>query len=375
MTGFAELAHVSEFVRRAYVASAGGDGSDAPGGPEVQPPPQGPDGSDRADVPPFIDGEVLEALGRFGLRDAVEVFNMQSVEVSALSLAAPMAFKPSWDSIHAGAAGTAMARGARHLLAELLDRCPDRADPEALLRWDDDLRGLGFFARRCHVLEALAEDDQTLMERVDSTIHRLCGIRWEPEDRSVFDAITVLLAAPHLLRTYPIQFRYWRTVARELGPFGNWPLGEVDTVDSLARWPAPSCTQVLGAEESAGRCSALAMLSAVTSAPQALSQLSVEGMQVAIDVAVFASACLTSSEEPGPSLQHHWFYRNEWSDTITQKCAHRAMDWLVTQLPRLGFGVELEQRISAARHLTYGKATPTVSSTPTPPFASGAAQV
>ncbi|HEY9132811.1 MAG TPA: hypothetical protein VIM98_13745 [Dyella sp.] len=333
--GFASPEEVSDFVRRAYVASATGDGFDGPSGPDVPPPPRRPDQPLESDFRDSEDWETDEASG-FNLSNDLKKFGEKALKGKSAADGDSQAFEFSWSPTPSGVTCyQAMRRGARHLLIELLERRPDPQNEAALVRWAHDLRRLGWFISRCGLLEALFVDVRDSRQgRLQQAVRQAVRKRFH-EDRNG----DLRIAIDYLLGGCG---RFWEGIAP-------------DVVDSLAQWPAPDCTQGLGPTKNAGRCSALALLAALTSSPAALSVLGRRGKLVAVDVAVFASACINCRDDIG-SMHEPWLlFRDVRAEAFAEDVGVRALTWLLGQLPKRGFSFELEQLISDARNITYGK--------------------
>jgi hypothetical protein len=363
--GFAFPAEISEFLRRAYVASSGGDGVDGLGGPAVPPKPRRPNDPSEYDTYDLEDWKVDEANGFAGagyfdyLYAVARYISTGAYVGDSASSSDIKRFKPFLRGAY-----EPMRRGAQHILIELLDRCPDAGDALALLRWDDDLRRLGAFMARCGLLESIANDGSpVLYGRVTRTIDQLFDGQVDNNNADLRIVLSFLLTAPERLRQ--VVPKVDEEPPPEYEAHWNWSSSELDPYDSLARWPAPGCTQDLGSVHAPGRCSVLALLSAVVSTPAALVVLKKTGRLVALDVAVFACACLTCREDLGPSPQSHPSLDDgPRTRAFAENRSDNALRWLDSQLPKRIFRVELEDLIHEARNITYCDVAPSTTSPP-----------
>lgn len=322
--GFDSPADVGEFVRRAYVASAGGDGDDSGGGGV----PVRPDGGD---LPP--------RKPRFGRRFMDEGERASKDFVSGLHGAVRdyCAFPGTghreqishfWSALKTWDAAPAMRRGARSVFLELLDRCPSVPDSDPWLIWANAVRAFGQIAAPCTSWNDFLDvmDDASMYQR-------LRDIDWElgnhdPANWKAKDLLYGLL---------------YRTPGPRLA----------DPIDALSQFPAPACCQRM---DPGYRTSVFDLLIAVCSSPQAaLERFDFEAFTVGIDVTVFAAACLVgdTSDAWGPWLDP--WTRLDMAALHRGKLSARAVEWLIGQLPRRRFEPALEKVIFDARHITYAK--------------------
>ncbi|MBE2245204.1 MAG: hypothetical protein IAE86_20820 [Burkholderiaceae bacterium] len=333
---FETPAEVGEFVRRAYVSSAGGDGADGPGGgaePPLPPNPEGPNGP----PPDFtqFDSTDQRSAAR-ALLGSVDRFN-ESVQKSPSG----QSFRAVWSVDPKVSTVGALASGAVLLMLEMLDRLPRTGDLGAQRRWIANARTLG------DAITALGLWNE-LLDRYDGWLHldrhRLPN-NWLPNYGGPRVPASVLFFPPHAMPD-----GRW--------PFWDWPdprLFELLTVqrvaadpfECIAQWPVPRFANELIPEDARNEASVAHLLAAFLSCPSSIwnSTSSPKGV---LDVVIFTSACLVTWRLPRlPNMSSPLTF------AAIDERGHSGMQWLIEQLPLRGFSRGYEALLAGARTIRY----------------------
>lgn len=317
--GFESLEGLTEFVRRLYAGGGAGDGPEGEPGPLFPAPggPESPDGEtlrEESDRP----SELLHGLIGMGKRARETISGLRMDEQRT----APTAqFEISPLKIAAADAGAAMAQGAGELLLDLFTswRSDGASEPQRQL-WRNQYRsltgaiaalGLWNAVRRTPTWPRIRET--ALMIDAD----RILGIvgSLHPRWRHLLDFDDLLLMSMQ----------------------GGDPL------DELSSWTVPDTVAHL-AELPRRPASVLALLSAISAAPQRLAETNPWDAQCAASIALFASAHIVrGGARVRPQV---------WDGPSDHAAlADEAVAWMTRQWPKLVFPDPLETWIRSAAAL------------------------
>jgi len=359
---FPTLEAVTQFVRRAFLRSGGGDGAGGEGGEGPTPLPR--DG--RPDLPGTAEliekGETLANL----IAGAASLFRKSSGNCKPGDVA-PFGSWPGSRDLDSSASrafdgGSILANAALTLLREMLRRMPDGKDTRALMNWHRDAREFGQLVGAMGIwpilwLPPYRNAISKLMKQLASQRSGLAAIdllsKVIPEDdyRGVYLSALLFCSALPLDDERSARYnRYWEyyagpseTGARSLDPIAS--LGKISCPDDLAK-------QV---RDKAGDTVSLyhALVSFVGS-PVAAGGTDPKHLELILFAATWIATCAERSVElyPGP------FYHDDEgpsaiSTAIVQEKLDRGWNWLRMHLPHLCFEPRVETAIDDAAKLAY----------------------
>jgi hypothetical protein len=346
---------VAEFVRRAYVSSASGDGSDGPGGGGGPIPPL-PDDPREPFFPKFDPDEKEDtdrpSAGR-ALRHAIQDFVRQMN-----GSVPPASFFVDWSKIRDSDPVESLTRGAVHLIAELLGRFPGPSSTN-LLRWLEDVRLLGDCISRLGLWELIFLRHEADLSRLAWALR--CRAGWVDRmcDREFLAFLFASRAIPDsaaveaLHRFYPLHL--------VPGPGTNASWG--DPLEALGRLPLPAFASAMAPSDSTRLASIEHLLVGFVAAPWALlTQLDARASRATLDMVVFASACVAAldiSTATQPCFPWMAPRVSPLQMQLIRQAGAKGLAWLAEQLPVRGFAAPLEDRIRDARDIRYfdGKAS------------------
>ncbi len=344
--GFETLEALTEFVRRAYVSSGGGDAPGTGGGgpgpePSPSPEPSPGEGRERGSERPIEPSPTTQAIVWAGKRAAETSLRLQ-LSAEAPSPSEVFSAELVGRQGAAGEDGRALATGAAELLVALLSVCPMRGDAQSRRAW----------LRRSQPLTRAISD---------LGLWRMLS---DGPDRAWLDAEAMRLAQS--LRPRPEVDRRFLPVMLELGPWGLerwydsdldwliygprilapalWGSGRrsADPLDSLAEWPLPQdVADLVGL----GRDDATAfhLVSLLSASPAKLaSPGSFQAAHAAAAILVFSVAHILAEPQLGGALD----LTVEPDRAIESVGA--SLEWIRRQWPSLLFPAPLEAAIEAA---------------------------
>ena len=353
--GFATPEDMAEFVRRAYVASAGGDGSDAPGGGDL-PPPLPPEGPREPPYRPIdLERGFEDGGGRAALWQGVLNFDKQAQRCPG-----GQSFTASWAGIAERPAARSLANGAMQTIAELLARCPAPAAAE-FDRWRTDLQTLGGCISTLGLWDALFEwHGSQLRHRLQSLGLRLPWPWLRSPDVRYLSYCIFISSLPMDLPHHQVDENYyvypWHP---NVGPrFEAFATPKIwsEALESLGALPAPLYAASMAPEDLRERASLASLLSAFVSAPRALLQLGKSDAQAALELILFASACVALVDGAGLTAGPSAFAGYGLTPLQTARLealGRNGLRWLIEQLPTRGFEPSLEDLIPQAASLRY----------------------
>jgi hypothetical protein len=367
---FATPEEIAEFVRRAYVGGAGGDGADSGGGGggPVPVPPQAPD-----DVEP-IRIEEIDARGR--LMEQIDHFS-RTVDGTDDGESTPFEWQEllhdsSYEAMHL------MVQGVLALYRELLRRMPDEQSDS--LRWIDDMRALSQAVLRARLLPVLLS--MPYITHFRTVLEHSNVYRYDRKDGSAERFLTMvdLFFGPEriddefLKTAYPLprRFRYrdlhdWALVAYASPPAWN-------ILDVLERLPLPASIQATVPPDLGPAGSVYHLLTTFVSDPRLAMATGCES--TVLGISLFAAACICTASAPVMQetiLQLRYIYRGypERMEPLSNVARHRAgtvtdhaLAWLEEHLPRLAYSPLYESLIATAKKERYrlpGDARPALS--------------
>lgn len=348
---FATLDALAEFVRRAYLASGGGDlpgGGAAGGGPRT--PPLEPDGGG-----PDFGG--LVPPGEEGLEGAWNVVGVAfEVRASASRLTfsagkpvSPVSFdanaeadaKPTGGPGDLGS-GT-LVRGAEELVVALLRRFPLKGQPSDILTWGESSVRLGNAISRFHLWRNIMEGPNRHV--LDAAAQQIGGALGIPADHPYLLPRIMQGGSPIWPFHLPWEFMTYPAT------WGGYRGGDTDPLDDLAAWPLPPETWPLvgGSEPDP---SAFHLMSALCGAPAKLLG-SGDGLLAGRTAAILlfcAARVLAENAEPFGVAWGSGPLREASLGRVTAT----SLQWLMGQWPAQVFPSQVEEIIAGAAALPAG---------------------
>ncbi|MCR5868230.1 hypothetical protein [Aquincola sp. J276] len=363
---FESLADAGEFLRRAYVASGGGDGGDGEGDDDPSPPlPEPPD------LPDGPEGEVDDVLAD-SQRNTVPAARVLLRMATELQRVIP-GVEPGtshdvvWRDIETADGLPALRAGATHMLRELLMRRPRTEEGHTYLRWLSAFRSwwrlvcnLGL---RSILLDARGGAFRALL-LAWAKQHEPWLLRG-PNDRLFPSLLMALLVggdarmryldqgAPWLLEHWE---RWWH--GEYLHPAflmpqshgGDTPPGL--SMTNLRALPLPRWAWHLVGMDLEGRASLYHLLCTLVAQPQ----LSTNPKH--FELMLFACACVVGGRQPASKEWLFWGFEHAFGPSdveigAARQVAHEALRWLEEHLPRSVFSEGYEQAITAAKDIRY----------------------
>ncbi|MFH1345431.1 MAG: hypothetical protein ABIL01_30150 [Pseudomonadota bacterium] len=369
--GFRTLADLTDFVRRAYLRSGGGDGADGGGG--VRPSPRPTDG-DRPKLPPPPEYQDMDGSLATKLAIAAEDFHKAS-NVCTLGTVSKFKWPPDARSGGGGALTQGphvLASAALALIFEMMHRMPDGKDADKTNRWHDDARTLG-----CQL-----------------TAMKLWPVLDQPPYRHLLETLmaslngkTPLLQALTVADDFPGDWRYCflRFVLFGSGPalddgkravrirdathewwYRDWPLipnpytrALVDPIVDLCRLPLPPAfaTSIRtegksGTPDKSGEISLYHALVASIGSPATL-----KSSPLLCALVLFAATwVVTHNDTPGADFRWPREFPippSPFDEAALQSKLDRGWSWLREHLPTHCFALAVEQAIEGASDLKY----------------------
>ena len=364
---FESLAAAGEFLRRAYLASGGGDGGDSEGDNDPNPPlPEPPDLPDQ----PEGEGGFDEALAdhQRNTEPAARVLVRLATELHRVipSVEPGTSHETSWRDVETADGLPALRAGATHVLRELLMRRP-RTDDEDYLRWLNAFRSwwmlVGNLGLRSILLDAGGGALRPLL-LAWAKQHEPWLIRG-PNDRHVSSLVVAVLVGGDERMRNLVQGAPWL-----LEPWERWRYGEylhpgvmmpqshgVDTALGLSMTilralPLPRWAWHLVGNDLEGRASLYHLLCTLVAQPQ----LSTNPRH--FELVLFACACVVGGRHATPKEWPLWGFEPAFGPSnveigAARQVAHEAIRWLKEHLPGCVFSKGYEQAITAAKDIRY----------------------
>jgi hypothetical protein len=358
---FSTPEQVSEFLRRAYVGGAAGDGGDGGVGPEdgPVPPPDGDNGN--WEPPPLYENRMVENVTTRIKQFEAAVQNIPKGSSKSFSWSERtierqgryIGSRPAQDHD-----ATALVTAALALTAEMLRRMPTMSDATAWLRWYDDLRELTSIFVGLGVAELLQAGPfrdalKTIVQR-----SRMFEVKDMPEEER-FDLCWLMLFGPtvqgsnsveHLISQlydtgYPFHYRGDGWIVRASMRVEN-PL------DSLSRVPLPTALHSMLSADVRNKASVFHLLNLIVAEPQAVCRDHVT-LQLGVCIALFASACIASTSTAAHSVWAAQSYYGHYGDERARRAIEQGHAWLIEHLPRTVFAKSYEAIIGKTQSLRY----------------------
>jgi len=343
---------VAEFVRRAYVSSASGDGSDVPGGGGGPMPPL-PEGT-REPIFPHSKEEERDAeySAREAVRRAIQDFAHQ---MHGSGLAA--SFPADWSKIRTAEAVDSLASGALHVIAELLARFPGAYSSD-LLHWLEDVRLLGDCISALGLWELILLKHEAKLSSQLQTLRRETGWAWvkHVDDRAF---IAFLFASRALPDNKPVEALHWlHYPAPHLlaVPAPSAPLIWTEPLDVLGRMPLPAFASAMAPPDSTKRASIEHLLVGFVATPWTLMRLQDRDSRATLDMIVFAAACVAGLDVSNTTQPYLAWVSPGVSPMrmqVIRQVGAKGLAWLAEQMPVRGFAAPLEDRILESRDIRY----------------------
>lgn len=347
---FATLDALAEFVRRAYLASGGGDlpgGGTAGGGPRTPPPEPEGGGPDTGGLaPPGEEG--LEAAWNvvgvaFGVRESASRLTFTAgapVSPASFDANAEAAAKPTGGSGDFG--GGTLVRGAEELALALLRRFPLKGRPSDVVTWGESSVRLGNAISRLHLWRSILEGpNHRVFDAAAQQIGHALDVPTDPRH-----VLALIMQGGPLIWPFYAPWEFTTFADTWSGFRGR----DTDPLDDLAAWPLPSeMWQLVGSEPDP---SAFNLMSAVCGAPAKLLG-SGDGRLAgrAAAILLFCSArILAENTEPfgvgwGSGAMH---------EASLGRVTATSLQWLMGQWPAQVFPSQVEEIIAQAASLPAG---------------------
>jgi hypothetical protein len=329
--GFPDLEDVIEFVRRCYFRGGGGGGT-PPDGRLPPAPDGGPEFPERPEFEEPRGGEEIDAKGtrvREVLRDDLHRYSSQSTALASKPVGT--SFSMTWTqpsgplpkitgsmtaSIPSVDGADVLSRGAMHVLDEIIRRAPARSqDSEELMNWLVVYRRFAFACYKMGISPLSSNQFGYLRSMLD-VLRRFTAQHGSPSLSELLDDLPIM---------------------------GEW----TDAMDDLHQWPMPRRIGAkLASDANKHNPTLLNFLAGFLANPADLDHSPVTPD---VDIALFAAARIiapSARDWAGDSrYPFDVFARSAFRRHMLIRLADTAWDWLVKQLPRRGFGPELEQAI------------------------------
>jgi hypothetical protein len=310
---FDSLAAVAEFVRRAYLRGAGGDGAGENGGPRPPtPPPEGGEPSDGL-IPMHPSGEHDLAVSLIGAGTVNKALSAK-LEVGYADKGTAIFIERS-DKIESAENHRRLARGALRTLHELVRRRPSGQANK--LNWFISFEKLLGFMMRMGLWPLLSAEVQggDLFTWLFGDKHA----RQTPYDDNIREDFNM----------YSHWARFWG------GAHWAWQMS-TDAFDELAYFPVPPGALPL-ARPDANNLQAL--LTVYVATPQ-----TVLAYEIA-EMVIFAAACLNVRGEFTP---RDWVNKHELQRSFASQLVNAAGIWLSANVPKLVYASKVESLIEDA---------------------------
>jgi hypothetical protein len=346
---------VAEFVRRAYVSSASGDGSDAPGGGSAPMPPS-PEGPREPIIPQSVEEEwdVDSGAGE-SLRRAIRDF-VQQIRGSGQGAS----FSADWSGILDSDPVKSLGRGALHVIAELLDRFPGAYSTD-LLRWLEDVRLLGSCISGLGLWELISVKHEADLSRQVQILRRRTGWDWADrvDDRAFAALLFASQAVPDSAAAEALHWLYQPYLIPVPITSSTW----TDPLEALGRMPLPAFASTMAPSDLAELASIEHLLVGFVATPWALlTQLHERESRAALDMLVFAATCVAALQVSTTTQSYLAWMAPDVSILqmqVIRQAGAKGIAWLAEQLPVRGFSAPVEDRILESRDIRYlyGKAS------------------
>ncbi|MGW9945415.1 hypothetical protein J2W92_000730 [Rhizobium leguminosarum] len=314
---FASLEDLTEFVRRAYVASGGGDGAGGGGGGPTPPNPPDDEDGPSPELPDLGSSEQIQRMLGFSVRIQNSDDGRRSIEREGPTQAWPIAnFQPYGpEQLEARDGYRALSVAAGVLLLEFFRRFP--RGPDRLRDWEEGYWRLNSFLS---YFDFYGEFSDAFSDPVNKTIAQHGPLqRW--------------------LKDHPYEERRWWS--HEYRWLAYAPQRNLDVLDSLSLWPVPeSIAQKRDV-------SVRDYLATYLASPGTLKNT--HGAAIIL----FASACIASQ---GIAIPWGAYSASE----PYARLSTAGLRWLVRQLPSTIFEDRLEKLIEDARELRVAEFKETV---------------
>lgn len=367
---FESLAEAGEFLRRAYVASGGGDGGDGDGEDDPSPPlPEPPDLPEQPDGDG--DGEFDEVLADHQ-RSAVPAARVLVRLVTELQRATARvelgaSHDMSWREVETANGLPALRAGATHVLRELLMRRPRTGDADTYLRWLGAFRSWWMFVGSMGLRSILLGDGGDALRPllVAWAKQQEPWLLQGPNDRYVPSlAVAFLLGGNehirHLLQEAPWLLDHWERLRYGEYFYPSLLVPQSHGTDSTAglsmtalrALPLPRWAWHLVGDDLEGRASLYHLLCTLTAQPQ----LSTNPRH--FELMLFACACVVGGRQAALKDWTLWGLENAFGPSSVEigaarQVAHETLGWLKEHLPSLAFSKGYEDVITTAKDVRY----------------------
>ena len=335
---FATLDALSEFVRRVYQTSGGGDlgGGGGPGGPPVH----GPEGGG-----PEIGGVDFPAGGLGGAQAVVHAAREAQDLAESLphdfSLGepvptkTPVATRPS-DQNYPTVDAATLAWGAQELVIELIRRFPLKGSHADIVRWGESGNRLGEAIGRLDLWAKILEGaGGPVLDTAAKQIHAKLP--------TPFDNRRLIWLLMQRGASY--YYAFWK----DYYPFPTVGYRtQDDPVDDLSVWPLPDdVKRLIGSMEKDP--SAFHLMASVCGSPQKLVSSGIESISLrAASIVLFCAARVVGETTPQSVVA---FVNADLYDEAIRMATRNSWDWLVQQWPAIIFPTEVEKIIGQSATL------------------------
>ena len=363
---FETLEEVGEFLRRAYVASGGGDGADGSGDSDPSPPlPEPPDLPNRSkdddefsESPSAHKGNAAPAslmLAHFATDLEEQISQLETGKSCSFSLSKAEDSDGLQD----------LQAGATHVLCELLMRWPGEAsDPDNHLRWLGNFRSWWASVNQLGLRSLLFNSGNGSLQPLlrNWASHHEPWMLQDRFDENVASLVVAsLLHGSHRLREAieQIQQRNWKWA-----PFG-YPHTDLFlakmhaigvstpvSIATLRSFPLPHWAWNFVGSDLKGRASLYHLLCTLTAQPQLTND------RRHFEILLFACACVVGGPHNLSTEFSFWeldadFGPSKVEINQVRQTATEAIQWLREHLPSRSFSKAYEMAISGAKEIRY----------------------
>lgn len=359
---FETLEEVSEFLRRAYVASGGGDGADGSGDSDPSPPlPEPPDLPYRPET-----GDEFHEASNWHERNEIPASQAlfefaEDLRGQILKLDVGKSCTFSWDEAENSDGLQDLQAGATHVLRELLIRWPgEPGDTDEHLRWLSNFKCWWASMSQLGLRSLLFDENKNSLQ----SLLRSWAERHEPWmlERQFSRHISYLVAAfllsgdRRLLDAYDRWIWEYRHLDLHPGLFIT-TMHAINTmtplsIENLQSLPLPSWAWNLVGGDLQGRASLYHFLCTLTAQPQ----LATERRH--FELVLFGCACVVSDSQKISTEFSSWELGKGYGPSKVEirqvrKIASNAIMWFREHLPVRSFSKSYEDVISGARNIRY----------------------
>lgn len=357
---FATPDEVGEFMRRAYVGGAGGDGTDGGGEPGPVPPPPEDDGGWRE--PFFFHESPFVTTLTKRIQDFQEVSTRIPEGKSFLfPWTEPMLDRDGrWlDSPPADAAdGLALVSAGLVMIDEMLRRMPPLADASMWLTWYDDVRELAGLLGGTGVAAYMLQDPYRDALKVILSRSRLTE-REDMSDEWRLRLGWLFLFGPAVSQPRTredLQDALWELDNVHHYLAGAWspPLAArlEDPLDTLSRLPLPQVLHCMLPEDARSKASLYHLLNVMVAEPQAAC-CHAGVLPFAVTLTLFAAACLVAPRTNPAFIASFRLHAAPPSVERIRRTAEQGRDWLLEHLPKHVYAERYETLLGRSKSLRY----------------------